>query len=36
MGRAGYVACMGERIGAFRTVVGNYEGKRILGRPRRR
>jgi len=27
---------MGERRGAFRAVVGNYEGKRTLGKPRRR
>ena len=35
MRRAGHVARMGERRGAFRACVGNYEGKRKLGRPRR-
>jgi len=33
---AGRVACMGERRGVFRVLVGKYEGKRPLGRPRRR
>jgi len=27
---------MGERRGAYRVLVGKYEGKRALGRPRRR
>jgi hypothetical protein len=33
---AGYVARMGERRNAYRVLVGNPEGKRLLGRPRRR
>ena len=32
----GHVACMGERIGAYRVLVGKPEGKRTLGRPRYR
>jgi hypothetical protein len=32
---AGHVACMGER-GVFRVLVGKPDGKRPLGRPRRR
>ena len=32
----GHVACMGERIGAYRVLVGKPEGKRPLGSPRRR
>ena len=32
----GHVARMGERRGAFRVLVGKPEGKRPLGRPRRR
>ena len=32
----GKVARMGERSGVYRMVVGNPEGKRPLGRPRRR
>ena len=33
---AGHVALMGERRGVFRALVGKSEGKRPLGRPRRR
>ena len=33
---AGYVARMGERRGVYRVLVGKPEGKRLLGRPRRR
>jgi hypothetical protein len=33
---AGQVACMGEGRGAYRVLVGRPEGKRPLGRPRRR
>jgi len=33
---AGHVACMGERRGVYRVLVGKPEGKRLLGRPRRR
>jgi len=33
---AGHVACMGERRGVYRVLVGKTEGKRSLGRPRRR
>jgi hypothetical protein len=33
---AGHVARMGERRGAYRTLVGKPEGRRPLGRPRRR
>ena len=33
---AGYVACMGERRGAYRILVGKPEGKIPLGRPRLR
>jgi len=33
---AGHVACMGERIGAYRVLVEKPEGKRQLARPRRR
>ena len=33
---AGHVACMGERRGVYRVLVGNPEGKRPLWRPRRR
>ena len=32
----GHVACMGERGGVYRVLVGRHEGKRPLGRPRRR
>jgi len=33
---AGHVACMGEETGVCRVFVGKPEGKRPLGRPRRR
>ena len=33
---AGHVACMGEGRGVHRVLVGRPEGKRPLGRPRRR
>jgi hypothetical protein len=33
---AGHVARMGEGIGAYKVLVGRPEGKRPLGRPRRR
>ena len=33
---AGHVAHMGEEMGAYRVLVGKPEGKRPLGRPRRR
>jgi hypothetical protein len=33
---AGHVACMGEGRGVYRVLVGRPEGKRPLGRPRRR
>jgi hypothetical protein len=33
---AGHVARMGEKWNAYRLLVGNQEGKRPLGRPRRR
>jgi hypothetical protein len=33
---AGYVARMGEKLYAYRILVGKPEGKRPLGRPRRR
>jgi hypothetical protein len=33
---AGHVARMGEGRGVYRVLVGNPEGKRPLGRPRRR
>jgi hypothetical protein len=33
---AGYVARMGEGRGVYRVLVGKPEGKRPLGRPRRR
>jgi len=33
---AGHVACMGERRGICRVLVGKAEGKGPLGRPRRR
>jgi hypothetical protein len=32
----GHVAHMGERRGVYRVLVGKPEGKRPLGRPRRR
>ena len=34
--RAGHVVCMGERRGVYRVLVGKPEGKRPMGRPRRR
>jgi len=34
--QAGHVAGMGERRGVYRVLVGKPEGKRPLGRPRRR
>jgi hypothetical protein len=33
---AGHVARMGEKRNAYRILVGKPEGKRLLGRPRRR
>jgi len=33
---AGYVQLMGERRGAYSVLVGKYEGKRALERPRHR
>ena len=36
MGWAGHVAPMGEERGVYRILVGKPEGKRPLGRPRRR
>jgi hypothetical protein len=33
---AGHVARMGEKTGAYRILVGRPEGRRPLGRPRRR
>jgi hypothetical protein len=33
---AGHVAHIGEGRGAYRVLVGRHEGKRPLGRPRRR
>ena len=33
---AGHVACMDEKIGVYRVLVGKPEGKRPLWRPRRR
>jgi hypothetical protein len=36
MRRAGHVACMVEGRGVYRVLVGRPEGKRPLGRPRRR
>ena len=33
---AGHVARMGEERGVYRVLVGKLEGKRPLGRPRRR
>jgi hypothetical protein len=32
----GHVACMGEKRGAYRILVGRPEGRRPLGRPRHR
>jgi hypothetical protein len=36
MRRAGHIARMEEKRNAYRILVGNPEGKRPLGRPRRR
>jgi len=36
MSWAGHVACMGDRRGVFRVLVGKPEGRRPLGRPRHR
>ena len=36
MRRAEHVACVGDRRGAYRVLVGRLEGKRPLARPRRR
>jgi len=36
MSWAGHVTCMGEERGVYRVLVGKPEGKRPLGRPRRR
>jgi len=33
---AGHVACMGERRGVYRVLVGKHEGNCALGRPRHR
>jgi len=33
---AGHVACIGDRRGSHRVSAGRHEGKRPLGRPRRR
>ena len=33
---AGHVARMGEKMGVYRVLVGKPEGRRPLGRPRRR
>jgi hypothetical protein len=33
---AGHVACMGDRRGAYKALVGKSEGRRPLERPRRR
>jgi len=33
---AGHVACMREERGVYRVLVGKQEGRRPLGRPRRR
>jgi hypothetical protein len=33
---AGYVARMGEKRNAYRILMGKPEGKRLVGRPRRR
>jgi hypothetical protein len=36
MRRAGHVARIGEKMNAYRILVGKPEGKRPVGRPRRR
>jgi len=33
---AGHVARMGEEMGVYRVLLGKPEGRRLLGRPRRR
>jgi len=33
---AGHVTCMGEERGVYRVLLGKLEGRRPLGRPRRR
>jgi len=33
---AGHMACMGEEKGVYRVLLGKPEGRRPLGRPRRR
>jgi hypothetical protein len=33
---AGHVACMGEKMNAYRILVGNPVGKRLVEKPRRR
>jgi hypothetical protein len=32
----GHVACMGQKRGAYRILVGRHDGRRPVGRPRRR
>jgi len=34
MRRVGHVECMGDRRGAYKVLVGKYERKRPLGKPR--
>jgi hypothetical protein len=36
MGKAGHVACVGEKRGVYRVLVGKPERKRPLGRPKPR
>jgi len=36
MGWAGHVECMGEERGLYRVLLGKPEGRRPLGKPRRR
>ena len=36
MGWAGHVALMGEEMGVYRVLLGKPEGRRPMGRPRRR
>jgi hypothetical protein len=36
IGWAGHVACMGDRRGVCRVLVGKPEGKKLLGKHRRR
>jgi hypothetical protein len=33
---SGHVACIGQKTNAYSVLVGKHEGKRPLGRPRRR